>query len=119
MAIVATQEHGILHCKKAIVATSIKYYRAKRRLSPRAWNSKVQKGNCIMMLLVIMITIMKMITTKIFMRISMMMTMTLLLRLLLLLNLFIYIFFEAPLLYASEYLRAPQSAATLPSFLHF
>ena len=30
-------EHGILlRCKKAIVATSIKYYRAKRRLSPRA-----------------------------------------------------------------------------------
>ena len=26
--------------------TSIKYYKAKRRLSPRAWNSKVQKGDC-------------------------------------------------------------------------
>ena len=40
-------EHGImLRCKKAIVATSIKYYRAKGRLSLRAWNSEVQKGEC-------------------------------------------------------------------------
>ena len=45
-AIVATHAHGILHCKKAIVATSIKYYKAKWRLSPRAWNSKVQNGDC-------------------------------------------------------------------------
>ena len=64
-------EHGIiLRCKKAIVATSIKYYRAKRRLSqqnakrrlsphtsmeyytakkrlsPRASNTTVRKGDC-------------------------------------------------------------------------
>ena len=39
--------HGIvLQCEEAIVATSIKYDRAKRRLSPRAWKFKVQKSDC-------------------------------------------------------------------------